>query len=341
MISKINNIFFFFNIILIVFIVYNFFLKKELFQQPEKNSLPLDFSNINLCDYDESKGSKSRNTCYNECLNHDIMCNKYACKEKCFDEEKGNWVNSSCSFKPYGDTKFSCTKICTKKANCNYMICSKLCEECNNKENCPWYKTNENNSNQLVLQTLPEPDSEGRPLPPVINSNTNISSEIGKVNISFAMPFKTVKNDTKVTIDTDTIDNDINYYMYLVKKRDSNGPIRIGTYYLSSDDKKKRQEYNSSSIEEPEEEEDNKLPEKNIPFIKCTIDDLDPEIFYDIIFRSYNNKHLSKDSNILTIKSDSFDNLPRNNNNLDGTITIDKDNINELIPDIEPNVCPK
>ena len=342
MINTINSFFFFFNIILIIIIICKVYIfKQEHFKLPSKvlDSQKLDESTkviekfkYNPCSYDESIGSKSRNICYKECTNSDdTMCDQNNCTQKCYDEETSNWVNNTCLFKPFGDTKFNCTKICTQKDNCNYLTCKKLCESCRNKEDCPWYNKIFNTKNELVKESIPDNIELDKPLPPVINIKVK---EAGIVSVEFPIPFQVREVNDKPSVDIKTLDPMINHFMYLVKKRDADGPVRIGTYYLTYEDKKIREQYNKyySEKEKDEKEKD----EIDIPFLTCEIKSLKPDDFYNITFKSYNNAlfKLSNDSNIVTINPRKYSSFPKNTLQ-NGSIIID--NTTEL--NTEPEVC--
>ena len=77
----------------------------------------------------------------------------------------------------------------------------------------------------------------------------------------------------------------------------------------------------------------------NIPFTSFEIKGLNPDLYYNISLRSYNNKGLSQDSNLVNFKAVVNSNLPKSNDN-NSSIIVSKDNIAELKTDLEPEICP-
>ena len=267
------------------------------------------------------------------------MCNNEECKVKCFDETCGKWINNTCDFIAFGDTKTNCTKLCTIKDNCNYKMCKEICDTCTNKENCPWYKKLTNIKNILIKQQLPTDIDQGIPLQSVINVTVKENSI---VTIECPIPFLVINNinniDNKVTINTNKLDPDINHFMYTINKtRDKNFGVRIGTYFFTSDDKQKRLDFNEN---EEEEEDNEEKEEKDIPIIKFDVKNLDPDDFYDISLRAFNSttNKISKSSNIFTIKPNKTSKgTPKQ---IGDSLIIDKNN-SKLKTDLEPEICNK
>lgn len=271
-------------------------------------------SNTELCNMFNSCGLKdckfvpNGNTpdeCYSNCLNSkEENCDETNCANKCLNPNTRSW-KKPCNFIPYGSDIFSCIDKCASEKTCNYKECQRMCQECKNLDNCPWNIVENVEEPNPFQPELLDDNLDGQPIPPKIK----VKPYNGKLLIEWNQP-KQRSYKKQLYIKKNNINSDVS--------TTTNNPT-------NNTNTTKQPIINENSVENNivvETEEPIKayvcilyktlnkqegIRLSMVPYPKCkkcsfVVDNLNEDEFYSVGIRAYNNKGLSKLSNIISVQ---------------------------------------
>ena len=263
-----------------------------------------DSCGIGSCSY-ITDGS-SRDECFQNCMaSKDKECNETSCSNKCYNRDTSNW-KPQCEFKPYGTDVFNCIDMCSTKKNCNYNDCGQLCNNCKDIDNCPWKIPEEDEPEENPFKPDIILDTKGKPQPPKIK----VTPFNGKLLIEWNRPKKyievpvssktpntpveepnetTVSGNNETTVSGNKEESKKNEVAY--KKKIVYDDSIMAYVCIMFKTTKKNDGINLSMVPYPNKK-------------KCSyvVDKLSEDELYTVGIRAYNNKGLSKLSNLISTK---------------------------------------